>query len=266
MPTTVTSLVIIVIFVLPGFIFDWTLERLVPLRAKSDLQRVLSALVFSGLMWLVPGMPLYRYWLHAQSISGTAWRSAIFIVGLPLILGCAVAKLGTPVRDFLSNRLGIRVLDPHPAAWDWAMSRRKGDWVIVQTTDGKVYGGIYGAKSQAGESTSSPDLFLEQSWKIDPRTKEFLKAHANSGGLYFSADSIQHVEFRKPANRGAAMSDDTAGNSPEPPAPAPEPPAPAPEPPAPAPPFEGGLSEVVDKRFRPLETPDVTNPPKGDEE
>ena len=107
------------------------------------------------------------------------------------------------------------------------MSRRKGDWIIVQTTDGNLYGGIYGAESQAGASTSSPDLFLEQSWKIDPKTREFLKMHANSGGLYFSAGSIQHMEFRKPATRGAAMSDDTVGSSPEPPAP--EPPAPAPD-------------------------------------
>lgn len=198
MPTTVTSLVIVVLFVLPCFIYDWTFERLVRLRAKTDLERILTAIAFSAVIWLIPGVPLYHYWLHTRNLTGIAWYSSIFIVAVPIALAAAVKFVGPFVRKLL-RLVELPVQNPEPTSWDsvWRRSDHQGGTVvIVQTTNGQTYGGLYGANSQAGSFAVSPDLYLEQAWKIDGETKGFTKKGENSGGLYFPASSIQLVEFR----------------------------------------------------------------------
>ncbi len=193
MPTTVEALTIAVFFLVPGFLAEWVLDRFTVRRGKSDFQRVLSALTVSGLVWIVPGPFIYRYWQAHHAFWSTYVLCALLILLAPPVMAYVVAKHGTRVRAWLQGVLHLPLLDSRPTAWDSVFSSCEGRWVIVHTTDGETYGGIYGLHSYAG-SHPDHDLFLEQLWWLDD-TRGFVEQYTQSAGVYFPAATIRYVEF-----------------------------------------------------------------------
>lgn len=205
-PQTGTAILVLVVFVLPGFVALRYAEQTYRTRAgDSTLERILTALYFSLLSYVVIAagavllldadrLDVRQLWRGAMSIE-TYLVLAVAGVAVPL----AIAELArqwsrTRVRLWLLSRLGVSTVHKTPSGWEhFFLSNR---WAYVRATlkDGRVIGGFFGAESFAGYTADTPDLYLEQRYQLDE--KDWFDGPASGTmGVYIRAEEIVSVEF-----------------------------------------------------------------------
>lgn len=215
-PPTGTALLVIAVFVLPGFVTLLIQERTYWVRAdESPFERLLNALYYSsivyvvlGLAWILDGHGRHDISrLYAGHYAVQVYLLLAF-VGL-LVLPLAISELGRQWRK--SRRLRPRFLreagiDPGhrvPAGWEQLFlegpGAKEGRGLMLRVTlaDGRVVGGFFGDKSLAGYSADTRDLFLEERWALDEEDW-FEKPVEGSRGLWIAETQIHSIEAYAP--------------------------------------------------------------------
>lgn len=211
MPSSFEALLVALLFVAPGLMYELGIEAQVGYWRRSLADRTLRFFVQSVFLhavllplslWVLPGavtstlgeVSSARWWL---------WPVALIYVLGPLWLGLFT---GHHVRH--RTRIGRWALgrDPAPRAWDnlFATANLAGYVRVKLAAGGPWVAGPYGQQGRIPSFASSypnpPDLYLAEQVAVDPDTGEFLLDEREQPqripwGLWIPGESMALLEF-----------------------------------------------------------------------
>jgi hypothetical protein len=181
-PTTITGIVILLLLILPGFVFVSLRERHQPTRKLSVLRETSVVLAATLTAYLLPlsvivilalSWPSFRSELASGMSNPSSFEAehpfhaAMFVAGW-IVLGAAMAWL------LGSRRLGRLVTSQGGSAW-WRMFEPAGlDRTTIEVevtatlTDGSTITGRLYSWSRDGEDTPDREIVLQQPLWIQP--------------------------------------------------------------------------------------------------
>jgi hypothetical protein len=208
-PATGIALLILVGFVLPGFVAVLLKERLYEVRGEeATFDRLLTTVYYSVLVYLLPAVVvgllaaigvLHRSHLE-QFFRGESpvWLAVLVAVSILLILPALAAMtawtwMNSDARSRLYQR-SPRLNAEHrtQTSWDYAFDHEQDLLLVVQLKDGSRVAGYYGKRSHSGYGTRTRDLFLEERWDIsaDDGSISPPPPDRRSVGIWIDADEI----------------------------------------------------------------------------
>jgi len=217
-PGTGGQLLILLLFVLPGSVYQTVRTRLRgPIPSDHDAtSKVLRALAVStglnAVYLAVFGDALLKP-LRARSLTSLddgvnahlagLW-ALVFLFVVPGLLACVAFWLGRldwrdlrrkAVADERMAKMHLEHLAyyPSPRTWDFSFLDKGHLWVRVKHPDGSWTGGKFGGDSLVASFPEPLALFLEETWTIGP-AGEFLGPVAGSKGVYVRCDDAMAVE------------------------------------------------------------------------
>ena len=208
-PATSLQLGILLAFVLPGAVYQFTRSRL---RGPSPddtnaFARALRALGVSALLlaiYLVIFGKSAIAWLKWATKNGSHftggnvdWRllgvwALILLFGVPWSAALGFHFLG-PIFGRLPMVPKLSY-DPTPGAWDFAFTNRTAGYVRILTKDGTYLGGWFGEESFASSYPEPLGIYLEAANRMD-ENGVFGEEVDGSGGMYVRCDDIVVLEF-----------------------------------------------------------------------
>jgi hypothetical protein len=194
---TFTAVMMLIIFLVPGFIWRSVEGQFVYLDRRLEWEKLaLGLLTRSTLLYIGYAPLLYKAWKLQ------AYESAPVLVGgialalliiLPSALGFFVGRVrqgGLTIQ--LLTWLKIRTFAQHhvPTAWDAVFNNVPPCWIIVTLKDGKVIRGFLGATSHISSDDEVRDIYISHLLTASgtgfvPKTK----------GIYIKADEISTIEL-----------------------------------------------------------------------
>jgi Family of unknown function (DUF6338) len=208
-PETGTALLLLVAFVLPGFVALLIAERthLVPV-SRTPFELLLLATYYSVLCWgliALAAWPLHltrsdmRRIYREENLSEVAALGLVAVLVVPAVVATAgrLWQRSTRLRPWLLRTLHINAGHQTPTAWDELFGRRRPAMVRAVLSDRRVVGGYYGSRSFPGYGQQSQDLLLEQRWVLD-EDNWFVGPAPGSHGLWLSAGTVVSLEMYDP--------------------------------------------------------------------
>jgi hypothetical protein len=209
-PATGTALLILVAFVLPGFVAVLLKERIYEVRGEeSTFDRLLTTVYYSLLVYMLPALAvcvlsalnaLDRVDLHSF-FTGRAplWLTGLVAVAVLLLLPAAAAYgawawVRSQQRIDWLDRLNIRRAHRVATSWDFAFDSEQDHLLVITLKDGSRVAGYYGPESHSGYGTKTPDLFLEERWDFSEDGTRLEGPSPGNVGIYVPADQIVAVE------------------------------------------------------------------------
>jgi hypothetical protein len=204
---TGTAILILGLFVLPGFITLTLRERLYVVRGEeTPFERLLSALLYSAVIYGALLLAAHRLGLQKadlvefhngeKSLGGDLLAASAIFLLMPGLLAVGGS------RWMASKNLRRRVLrlagssETHSAASAWNQLFSTQDPCLIRATldDGRIIGGRYDESSVAGYSEQSRDLYLSQRWELDGEDW-FTSPNDRSIGVWISDKNIVSLEI-----------------------------------------------------------------------
>lgn len=210
-PGTGGQLLVLVLFILPGSVFQASRSRLRgPNPADQDATtKILRALAVStGLNALYLALLGDKLLKPLQSRSVPALERAVD----PKLAGCWALTLlfAVPMLlaglDYWRTRWewvkkaqkampGLRLAyDPTPRAWDYAFTDISPCYVRVQSADGRWAGGWFAEASFAASYPEPLELYIEEAFLMG-EDGTFVAPQPGSRGMYVRCDDARVVEF-----------------------------------------------------------------------
>lgn len=158
-----TAVAIVALFLVPGFVMTSVRGRLVPRTTFSSKDKLLQFFTFScvnNAFWaaLLLNRPLLN------DLVATVPRATVLFLAVAFVSPTILAVLSSIIQqqDLIGRwapRLGLRVVNPAPSAWDWHLSRQIGGRIEVKLKSGESVFGWFAENSIAGDELR--DLFIE---------------------------------------------------------------------------------------------------------
>jgi hypothetical protein len=209
-PATGSAVLILVVFVLPGFVAVLLKERLYEVRGEeATFDRLLTTVYYSLLAYipvaLVVGLLSALGTIHRQDIDrffhgrSPVWLTALLALGVLLLLPgllalAAWAWVNSRARLDWHRRLGINPVHRVPTSWDFAFDSEQDFLLVITLRDGSRVAGYYGPRSHSGYGTKTRDLFLEERWDFSDNGASLTGAAPRSVGIWITADEVVAVE------------------------------------------------------------------------
>ncbi len=213
MPTTREALVVLVLFLIPGFIADSVLGRVFPRGRRETVEVILSigiwALVnYALFLLLVPPrilpLPTTRY---TELVEANRPTVALLIFGIlllaPAVEAVALGRVLSArwVRRALRWLLGFDVLSA-PTAWADVFTRNRGYVALATLTDGSKVAGLWASESYAGLLPGEEDLYLEVTYPLGPNDT-FEPSKPLSAGVLLKRADIRTLELFRIERKGS---------------------------------------------------------------
>ena len=220
MPTTIEALLLVILFVGPGFLCARFVRAEIPSSLTGEKNSIILSMIFSTLIhtillpytiFILPNIQEFIASLNQPNNRNNlsfdwlvfCWIVIVLFVA-PLVTALALSWLWRfePMQPFLS-KLGMSVTQTIPTAWDWVfLSQTDGCWIVAEMEDGSVVGGEYGAGSFASLSPHRSDLFLEKEYELD-ENHNFLAVLPDTVGVWINAEKVKHIHlYRVSENEG----------------------------------------------------------------
>lgn len=211
---TAVSVLVVVAFVLPGFVVAQLAQvRRAHQSSESDWSLILRAL---GYAILIHGVALF--WtahlytkIHGSSSAWThhVWAiiayASVLLVALPTAIGLALGwwlkrAEGRGQLGWLHHVLGARDVRD---AWDYAFQRTERETFVIVRTDKELVAGKYTRDSWAGRTPSPHDLFLEEVWLLDDESGLIVEPLEPPYSIWIPAASIRDIYISRPRQEAA---------------------------------------------------------------
>lgn len=214
-PQTGTAIIIIVAFLLPGFVTVLLQER--TFKSADDptpLDRLLRIVWYSVWSYVLVAVAAIIFqvrrsdvvaWYHAYTPDPAqlVWRAALLIV-IPAIVIEEATRFWhrSPARTSVLENLHVNARHSEPTAWDdFFRQRRRGAYLRITFGDGSRVLGYYGGRSFAAYAKDGRDLYLERVYLQDDVGWFGTEAPGNSGVWVQTADAVS-VEVYNPDDGG----------------------------------------------------------------
>jgi Family of unknown function (DUF6338) len=212
-PATGTALLILVGFVLPGFVAVLLKERLYEVRGEeSTFDRLLTTVYYSLLIYLLPAAvvamlsafgvvdrdSLDEFFGGESPLWLTALVAVTILIVLPALAALAAWKwMGSDLRQSVyarSERLNVE--HRTQTSWDFSFNHEQDLLLVVELMDGSRIAGYYGKRSHSGYGTKTRDLFLEERWDISADDGSISRppAERHSVGIWIDSAEIRWID------------------------------------------------------------------------
>ena len=223
MVDTFQAFLVTVLFVLPGALFTWYLEREIGRWGIGASDRLLRFVGASAIFQSLYAYPTYILWQrlfhHRVGREPTQFENIlltnghvpwwiflipILYVAIPIAAGTLAGWAVRRRRSSVRARRVARILvgrDPAPRAWDNLFGENPSGVVRVHLKDGARLGGLFAGNSYAAGYPEQPqDLFLERVYLVNQSTGEFRRDDQGSyvetgSGILLRWDDIGELEF-----------------------------------------------------------------------
>ncbi|MBU1262924.1 hypothetical protein KJ640_08275 [bacterium] len=202
MPADLISIIIIIIFIIPGFICEWAFSLLVSRKEKEATYLILecitlSCLYYAFFSWAI--VLIFHYKIYEYIVWFAIILSLLLFI-LPIIVGYGFGKaiFSNRLRRF-REWLGITI--PIPKAWDCYFGRSIPCWVLITLNDGVKIGGFWGPDSFVSSFPSPEDIYLEILVKVD-ENGNFGEVEKDTRGALIERERIKIIEFFKYRPKG----------------------------------------------------------------
>jgi hypothetical protein len=207
-PQTGTALLILVAFVLPGFVSLLISERthVVPVGGRSPFELLLIVTYRSVISWGLIALVSWPFGLdradlrrmyREESLGKLAGLGLLAILVAPALIATFAHFWRRYLRRPVMKRFKITPDHAVPTAWDSLFGRQQRHrlpaMVRAFLTDGRVVAGYLGAQGFAGYGEQSQDLLLDARWTLDQEAW-FKNPAPGSQGVWLSARSIVSLE------------------------------------------------------------------------
>lgn len=202
MPQSINEVVVIILFIIPGFITDRVIALTIPRSKRESTELILTAITFSCInyaifSWLIVLMTVYDFSSQHKNIFICCWV-VILLVG-PIIEGIVFNQLvNSNLYNWLFDLLKLKNIRLIPKSWDYHFGKEEPYWILITLKDGLKLAGFFGSKSFASSFPAEEDLYIEELWRIDDEGK-FKEPIQNSGGCLIQRKDICCIEFFKPS-------------------------------------------------------------------
>lgn len=185
------KLVLVLGFVIPGFLCLKTYQALGLKTQKDSSQQLIDALAFSCINYALLAWPI-------MVVEASALRSSspsLYMAFYGFVILVAPVAWGMLWMWMRKTKLMQQML-PHPMdkPWDYFFSMRKSHWVIVTLTDGRQVGGKFSSKSFASAAPAPEQIYLEEAWEVNGGGG-LERARIESAGLLIMGNKISTLEF-----------------------------------------------------------------------
>jgi Family of unknown function (DUF6338) len=183
-PTTFGAVLVVVAFIIPGFIGNRILSYAHSRPEPSDGRIILEALTFSCfnyaiLSWLLV-LAWSGHWYEDLELLAACAFGVLFVS--PVLLALALAWL-IDTKWGRRLRLSFGMAHPVPKAWDSFFRKGVPCWIVATMKDGRVIAGFYGSNSFASSFPAAEDLYLEKLCDLSPQGKIKGLAEFSNGGI-----------------------------------------------------------------------------------
>lgn len=209
-PATGSALLILVVFVLPGFVAVLLKERIYEVRGEeATFDRLLTTVYYSLLVYipvaLVIGALSAFGAIHRSDLTrfldgdSPLWLTALVALVVLLVLPAlealgAWAWVKSNRRLRWQERLGSNAVHRVPTSWDFAFDSEQAMLLVVTLRDGNRVAGYYGTRSHSGYGTRQRDLFLEERWDFNDDGSALARRAPGNIGVWINAEDIVAVE------------------------------------------------------------------------
>ncbi len=189
----INSLLLFLIFFIPGFISITIYDLLVPTKRRDYSKAWFEAVAYSSihyaaLSWLI---------IIIQSPNFIANHKVIYIILVLLIMFILPAFWPIVFYHLHRFRPFLKFMrHPCPTSWDYIFSKKESFWIIVHLKDGRKIGGIYDTESFASSYPNEEQIYLEEAWEIN-NEGIFIKPIKRSKGILIFGKDILALEFFK---------------------------------------------------------------------
>lgn len=211
-PSTPAQLLITLVLVLPGFVYQETRIRL---RGRTPGEQELTGRLLRAI-----GLSLCFGLIYVLVLGSTGARllgSADWALGHPRLSAALALLLGliVPIGSaLLPNVFGVQWIRAHwsrlrvpawtrydstPSAWDRAFRDAGPCFVRVRMKDGTWFAGYYGTASYASSFPDAQSLFLESSFAVDSDGHIGDLIEGTAGAIVNCGDAIL-IELLRPAD------------------------------------------------------------------
>lgn len=197
-PSNIFTLFFILAFLVPGFIWDYTISFFIPQSIKEERKTFIRYIALSSLnialcSWLIYLLLSNDFFRKDTLNSALAWLFILLIN--PVVCGSIIGLLSKKglIRNVL-QKFGLGILHYCPTAWDYKFSNiEDSEWVIVTLNNGTTIYGLYGSKSFSSAEPEERDLYLQEIYTIS-EGGEWIK-DKKSDGILLKGNQISHIEF-----------------------------------------------------------------------
>lgn len=199
MPTidSIETAKMILAFIVPGFVFLYVRSRFLTGKISDFGHHYFT--YFSSSCFLLPFIFLLLS-LNTKFLPYFLYKELIdfsIILLVPVMLGIIFGCVGQhECTKKILNKLKIFPLSSIPTSWDYKfldINRTEGSYIIVNTNDGEVICGYFGASSFASSDSKDRDIYIEQLYRKDDKNK-WHKLHKGHG-LFIAGSHIKTIEF-----------------------------------------------------------------------
>jgi hypothetical protein len=169
MPTSFDAVLVILLFLIPGFIARGVLSSIYPSSEPSEARLVLTTIALSCINYGLWSWLLALAWKGGWYQRGTSLALLVALVLFlsPVGVTLAVGRfMRTDAFRKMREVLGIR--HPTPKSWDYFFGKGLPCWVVATLKSGRVIGGYYGTDSFAASFPAEEDLYLEKLCNLTP--------------------------------------------------------------------------------------------------
>ena len=196
----INSVFLIIIFLVPGFIFRSVEGQFVYLDKRLQWERFALGLITRSTLTYIPFSPwLYQIWTlkyYEEDPFTVALIVLTLLFIMPSILGFLV---GVVRQKKWANRFlflcGFQTFEKHqiPSAWDHLFSDIASSWIIVRLKDGELVRGFLGEHSYFSSDPEERDIYI--SHVLTENNNGSLAFVNNTKGVYLKGDDISTIEF-----------------------------------------------------------------------
>lgn len=181
----INSLLIFILFVVPGVITLKIYELASPARQVDTSKQIVDAITYSCINYAVMLAPIMWVergnWSNLHPAAYSAFNVFV-ILGFPVLL--AIAWTLTRRTTFAQRYL------PHPTQkpWDYVFGKKGSYWVVVSLKTGKKIAGLYSDDSFTSSAPADDQIFLEQEWLLNESGGFDRPVDQTAGILVLSSD------------------------------------------------------------------------------
>jgi hypothetical protein len=197
---SLTAAGILIVFLVPGYLWRVTEGQLVYLDRKLEWQKFAFGLLARSTILYLPWSPFLYRGYSQRWYDSDPWGTLAFCVFIAIVQPVLYGALWGVFRQGGYDRkvftlFGLETFERShaPTARDAMFSERPESWIIVTLKDNTRVDGWFGVKSHASSDDGQRDLYVSHvlTRREDGR-KELVK---NTGGVYISASEIKTIEF-----------------------------------------------------------------------